>query len=198
MANQTISSFFQLKNVVVATLLFLFNPAYVLGEISFDAWLNKPSIKEVRNVYSEIKRDITNNDIVTFSKIFIYDKYDPLNTDRCNTVEFTIGLDSNANVQYGKLVHLQRDLVITTEYYYDKNRILRFIFVIFDNDKSDTERIYFDRNGKILFALRDENTIRRRSDLGYNRENVISTYITEEQALTLYRTNWNCRLKKPK
>lgn len=120
--------------------------------LTLDDWKNHHDVKEVRNIYNEIKTGIKNNSYTNKKREF------DVKAISCATYPVkseAISVDTNNRIRLYKIEQIgSHREPFTIERYYDSKGTLRFVFVdyIFAN-----VRIYINSVGKVFWAVEQKN-----------------------------------------
>lgn len=151
-------------------------------------WKVDPEVKKIRVIFSSIKQEIKSGGILLFRRQF--------NDKRCAIVTTEIGLSKTAHVRYfGKSIK-ERGLVITTEYYYDRNSKLRFVFIYYEKRKREGDRVYYDKEENIIFAVEhkgDNFYVFSGESTLYRKDSAIGGFVDENAALKDFRLESDCK-----
>ena len=126
--------------------------------VTLENWQNHPDVKEVRAIQTAISNGIKNKKYMTSVRRFRVES--PRCPEPYPMISETLYLDAQNRVVLYHVVQMGSDEEsFTIDRYYDANGMLRFFFL--DRVLSNV-RIYFDRNGKQLWAVEqngDEFTV---------------------------------------
>ena len=120
--------------------------------LTLDNWKNHQNVKEVRDIYNEIKYGINNNIYTSKNREF------DVKSSLCATYPIkseSIFIDVNNRLRLYKIEQIgsHREPFVV-ERYYDTNGVLRFVFV---NYTFSNVRIYIDSSGNIIWAVEQSN-----------------------------------------
>lgn len=137
-----------MKNLAIIFMILLFQAQVVFAvSINEKNWMTHKSIKEVRKIYKEIKDGINNKEYKYIKRKF--EQYDCGGTYSLLFDE--VAYDRKGRVRYYSHHRSFSDgAVIMTEWYYDANGILRFVFV---KKGSDKDRIYLNGKGEEIWTV---------------------------------------------
>jgi hypothetical protein len=126
--------------------------AAMLPPVTLENWEKHPAIKEVREIQRAINREVKNKKYRTKSRRF------KIESPRCRTsypmVSEAVYYNAQNRVALYHVIQMgSHEEMYSIDRYYDNNGILRFFFL--DRITSKV-RIYFDRNGKQIWAV-DQN-----------------------------------------
>ncbi|MEW6527093.1 MAG: hypothetical protein AB1444_10540 [Spirochaetota bacterium] len=117
-------------------------------EINHKNWMHHPDIKKIRLIYEEVESKIKNKNLKILKKSFDYiQPYKP--------TQKIIYYDNNNTVRKYIEEAGSEDSSLTFNYYYDHNKILRFVFITGGavNGTKLEHRIYFDDNAKKIWEI---------------------------------------------
>jgi len=152
------------------------------------SWTTNPEVKKVRVVYRSVQKNIKRGKIKLFIRRF--------DDERCAVVVKEIGLSEKTRVRYFKISVVERGLTVTTEYYYDRNSKLRFVFIFYEKRKSEGDRVYYDEKENIIFAIEQKSNkhyvVSAKNTL-YRKNSLLGGFIDENSALKDFRLESDCK-----
>ncbi len=144
----------KLRAILLSGFLVLAPAAWGADEqpITLQNWKNHPAVKEVRAIQEEISRGIA------AGKYTVKGRHFDTDSRRCTgsypIVDEALYLDHQGHaVLYRVRQMAYHDDMFVMDWYYDGNGRLRFYF---EDRWSYNIRVYFDRNGKKLWAVHQE------------------------------------------
>ncbi|MCK5897899.1 MAG: hypothetical protein KAG10_05045 [Methylococcales bacterium] len=127
-------------------LSFLLTNPLQAKEITQQNWLNHPEIKQIRDLYKDIEQQVANK---TLRKTFKH-------TDcelQATGFDMTFYNDQKNTRKYSIIVQTE-DSKESSSYYYDKQKMLRFIFSVYNEVGSNPQetRGYYNASGQHLYT----------------------------------------------
>jgi hypothetical protein len=151
-------------------------------------WRNDPQVVKIRNIYASIKEDIKQGNVTLFHRQFVDAK--------CALQRMELGLTKTVRVRFFKKTQKVRGQTISIEYYYDANNRLRFVYVYDNKYPEEGDRVYYDAEEDILFAVErkagKEYLVSSRNTL-YIKDSEIGGYLSEAGALQEFRIVSGCK-----
>ena len=138
--------------VIFIVILFIIGSSAVFSEtdvpINKDNWVTHPKVKEIRVIHNEVEQGIKKNNLKKNEKSL---EYQGPGKPTSKVIYFNKDKDVRKYVQSGG----SGDSYLTYNFYYDKNKTLRFVFIQGGavSGSKFIHRIYFDKSGERFWEI---------------------------------------------
>ncbi|MCK5728966.1 MAG: hypothetical protein KAG10_08780 [Methylococcales bacterium] len=127
-------------------LSFLLTTLLQAKEVTAQNWLNHPEIKQIRDIYKAIEQQVANK---TLHKIIKHTDCELQATGFDTTL-----YNDHKNTRKYSIIVQSEDSKESSSYYYDQQKMLRFIFSVYNevgSNRQETRR-YYNASGQHLYT----------------------------------------------